>query len=75
MHHKAFDVFKCAAHFFPRIEDVERVKYFFHLGEKHQHFWAKHEREVWRADDAIVVFAGYGTLVFCDQFIHPRREL
>src|SRR3989344_849194 len=74
-YHILFDVFYCTAYFLARVEDIQRVEYLFHLGKKATYRVAEHEREVGRADDAVVVLARDRAVVFCDEFIDFRREL
>ena len=66
-------------HFLARIEDVLGIECVFELFEEIQDGWLEHLREVWRADDAVIVLATEITIVFHrsleELFGHAHNEL
>ena len=67
--HVSFYVLYRTTHFLTRIEDIKRVKYLFHIGEKRAYLFTIHEGEVGSTDDAVVVFSCDGAVGFSDKLI------
>ena len=73
--HVALDVIESAVNFFPGIENVLRVENLFRLFKEGDHLRSEEEREVGRADDAVVVLAGRRAAFFDNELIDAGREV
>ena len=62
-------------YFFARIENIFRIKDFFGLCKQPQNFGSEHGGEVWRAHQAIIVFAGDRAFILGDQRKNFCRKL
>src|SRR3989338_6523361 len=73
--HILFNIFNGTTYFLAGIQNVERIKYLFHFGEKLAHFFSIHDRQIGSADDAVVVLSSDGAFILGDEFVDLRAEL